>query len=71
MRKKFWELFRVHPDGYIEPLRLISIAGVQFGPGIRFGKSVLFGGINLSEYIGHDFEIDEKDGVAVLKSIYQ
>jgi len=69
-RKTYWELFKVNPDGSVEPKVRVQIGGVQFGPGVRFGRGVAFGGIDLTMYIGHDLEIDEKDGVSTITGIY-
>ncbi|MDD5432500.1 MAG: hypothetical protein PHO70_05895 [Candidatus Omnitrophica bacterium] len=69
-RITFWELFQSHPDGSIEPLHPIKIGGVQFGPGVRFSKGVSFGGIDLIQYIGRDFEVETENGVYVLKGVY-
>ena len=69
-RKSFWEIFKVYPDGSIEPLRSVRIGGVQFGPGVRFGKGVSFSGIDLTLYVGRDLQIEQVNGIATLKGIY-
>lgn len=69
-RINFYQIFKVNTDGSIEPLRLIRIGGVQMGPGVRFGKGVAFSGIDLSQYIGRDFAIEEQEGVFVIKGIF-
>lgn len=70
MRVNFWQIFVLHPDGSIEPIRRVRIGGVEFGPGVKFTKGVSFGGIDLSLYIGRDFDTEEQNGVLVLKGIY-
>lgn len=70
MRINFYQLFKINPDGSIEPLRLIRIGGVQMGPGVRFGKGVSFSGIDLSQFIGRDFEVENQSGVYVIKGIF-
>lgn len=70
VRKNFYSIFRIHPDTSIEPLRRIRIGGVEFGPGVRFTKGVAFSGIDLTSYIGRDFEAEEQTGVLVLKGVY-
>lgn len=69
-RLNFYQIFRINPDGSIEPLRIVRIGGVQFGPGVRFGKGVLFGRIDLSQYIGRDFQIEEQNGILIIIGIY-
>lgn len=71
MKKTFQEVFKVHPNGSIEPNKIIRVGGVQFGPGVKFGMGVTIGGIDLTVYAGHDLEIEEdSNGVGVLKGIY-
>jgi hypothetical protein len=69
-RINFYQIFRVNTDGSIEPLRMVRIGGVQFGPGVRFGGGVSFGGINLSQYIGRDFQVEDKDGILIVTGIF-
>ncbi|OHA51180.1 MAG: hypothetical protein A3A97_02820 [Candidatus Terrybacteria bacterium RIFCSPLOWO2_01_FULL_40_23] len=69
-RLNFYQLFRINPDSSIEPLRIVRIGGVQFGPGVRFGGGVSFGGIDLSTHIGRDFSVEEKEGITIILGIY-
>lgn len=69
-RVNFYQIFRMNPDGSIEPLRVIRIGGVQFGQGVRFSKGVSFSGIDLSQYVGRDFLVEDQVGVLVIKGIY-
>ena len=66
----FYQLFKVNTDGSIEPLVVVKIGGVQFGPGVRFGKGVSFSGIDLTQYIGRDFQVENQAGVFVIKGIF-
>lgn len=70
MRKAFYDIFFYHPDGSLEPIHQIQIGGVQFGPGVRFGKGVAFSGIDLSNYLGKDFEVEIEGGVWKLIGVY-
>ncbi len=70
MRINFWQIFKAYPDGSIEPIRRVRIGGVEFGPGVKFTKGVSFSGIDLSLYVGRDFETDEINGVLIIKGIY-
>ena len=69
-RINFYQIFRIGPDGSIEPIKTVRIGGAQFGPGVRFGKGVSFGGIDLSKYIGRDLHVEEQDGVLIITGIY-
>lgn len=69
-RINFFQIFRVNIDGSIEPLRVVKIGGVQMGPGVRFGKGVSFSGIDLAQFIGRDFAVEEQLDVLVIKGIF-
>lgn len=71
MRIKFEQLFRQYPDGGIEPIRRIRVGGVEFGPGVRFSGGVSFSGIDLTRFIGKDFEVEDQNGVLFLKGVYE
>lgn len=66
----FYQIFRINPDGSIEPIRVVRIGGVQMGPGVRFGRGVLFGNIDLTQYIGRDFQVEEINGILIITGIY-
>lgn len=70
MKIHFTNIFKVYPDGSIEPLRPVMISGVQLGPGVRFTQGVSFGGVDLSLYTQKDLEIENSGGVVVIKGIY-
>lgn len=69
-RLNFYQIFRINDDGSIEPLRIVRIGGVQFGPGVRFGGGVSFGGINLAQYVGRDFQVEDQNGILIIIGIY-
>ena len=66
----FFEIFKNNPDGSIEPIRTVRIGGVQMNPGVEFGRGVLFGAINLFDYIGRDFEVEDQNGLIIITGIY-
>lgn len=69
-RINFYALFRQYPDGSLEPIRTVRIGGIQFGPGVRLGKGVSFGDVDLVQYIGHDFSVEQNEGVSIIVGIY-
>ncbi len=69
-RTNFNLIFRINDDGSIEPLQPVRIGGVQMGPGVRFGRGVMFGGIDLSQYIGREFQTINENGVLVINGVY-
>ena len=70
MRVHFWDVFKINSDGSLEPIRRISVGSVQLGPGVKFGKGVLLGGIDLTQYVGRDIEVEDQSGIYNLKGIY-
>lgn len=69
-RLNFYQIFRINTDGSIEPLRIVRIGGVQFGPGVRLGGDVFFGGIDLAQYVGRDFQVEDHNGILIIIGIY-
>ena len=69
-RLNFHQIFRINSDGSIEPIRIVRIGGVQFGPGVRFGRGVSFGGVDLSQYVGRDFNVEEQNGILIIVGIF-
>jgi len=69
-RVTFDSVFRVNPDGTIEPKQTTRIGGVTISPGITFNKGVGVGGIDLTQFINHDLEITTDNGVIVITGIY-
>lgn len=71
VKKNFSKLFTEHPDGSIEPKSPIMIGSVRIGPGMRFSGSAIFNGINIFLFKGRDFEVEDQDGVNVIKGVYK
>lgn len=69
-RITFDSIFTQHPDGTLEPRQRIRVGGVEFGPGVRFSRGAAFGGIDFTNFIGRDFEVETDNGVLVIKGIY-
>lgn len=69
MRVAFHELFDTS-GGQIRPKQKVQIGGVQMTPGVMFGGGVSFGGVDLSQYVGHDLEVEYAGDVAVIKGVY-
>ena len=70
-RMHFNELFNVYPDGSIEPKYPLQIGGVFFGPGVRFGSGVSFAGIDFSLFKNNFFQVEEQNGIKIIKGIYK
>jgi len=66
----FYQIFRVNTDGSIEPLRPVRIGGVQMGPGVKFGRGVSFGGIDLFSFVGRNFRVEEQNGLLIITGIF-
>ena len=70
-RTNFNSIFQLNNDGSISPLQIIRIGGVQIGPGVKLGRGVLFGGIDLYNFIGREFETNQENEVLVINGIYE
>lgn len=70
MRQQFNQVFQEHNDGTIEPLRRVNINGVIFDRGVRFTSGVAFGGVDIHKFKGWDMEVDEVDGILIIRGFY-
>ena len=70
MRIPFDNVFIQHPDGTLEPRQRIRVGGVEFGPGVRFSRGVAFGGVDFTQFIGRDLEVETDGEVLIIKGIY-
>lgn len=60
MRLNFYDLFSVQ-NQMIQPKATVQLGAVTMGPGMSFSANggVSFGGVDLSQFIGKDFDIEE------------
>ena len=72
MRVAFSEVFRDNRDGSYTPFHKVKIGGLTVEPGeVRFTPGVLFSGVDIAHYVGHDLEVDQDAGGTVeIISIY-
>jgi hypothetical protein len=66
----FDTIFIRHEDGSIEPKQRLRIGGVTLGPGVKFNKGVSFSGVDFTQFIGNDFEVETDGDILVIKGIY-
>ena len=66
----FDTIFIKLPEGRIEPRQRIRVGGVTFGPGVSFSKGVILGGVDFTQFIDRDFEVETDKDVLVIKGIY-
>jgi len=69
MRKQFNELFTIQ-NGMVSPKVPIHINGVTMTPGVSFGNGVSFGGVDLTQFVGKDLEVENQNGVYLIKGVY-
>ncbi|OFX23756.1 MAG: hypothetical protein A2033_12940 [Bacteroidetes bacterium GWA2_31_9] len=69
-RVRFDELFQINSDSSISPKKRITIGGITMGPGVTFSRGVSFSGIDLTLYIGRDFQVDEKADTTEIIGVY-
>jgi len=71
MRVSFDEVFQTSPDGAITPKATVTIGGVTMGPGVTFTRGVVFSGVDIANYEGHDLEVEKQaDGAVVINGVY-
>lgn len=71
MRVSFDEVFQTSPNGTITPKSTVIIGGVTMGPGVTFTRGVVFSGVDIANYEGHDLEVDKQaDGSVVINGVY-
>jgi len=69
-RLHFFDVFSQNSDGSLTPKMMIKIGGVEFGPGVFFTPGVMFGGVNIFQYIGKDIAIEKQRDLSVIKGFY-
>lgn len=69
-RFTFDGIFSRNEDGSFSPRQTIRVGGVTLAPGVRFISGVAFAGIDFTQYIGRDFEVQIDNGVIVITGIY-
>ncbi|KKU12796.1 MAG: hypothetical protein UX98_C0004G0005 [Parcubacteria group bacterium GW2011_GWA2_47_26] len=70
-RLNFNAIFAQHlDDNTLEPKQRIRVGGVEFGPGVKFSHGVAFGGVDFSQFIGRDLEVETHGDILVIKGIY-
>lgn len=71
-RLNFDSVFTVHDDGAVEPRQRIRVGGVTLGPGVRFTRGVSIGGIDFTQFIDRELEVetDKDTGIIIITGIY-
>ncbi len=71
MRVRFDEVFNV-VDGKINPKGTVKIGGVTMSPGASVGANVKVAGVDLSQCVGKDLDIERHpDGTIEIKGTFQ
>lgn len=71
MRRKFYDIFKENPDGTLMAPLPVRIGTSTLGPAVRFGPGVFISGINLFDFKGTDIEVEEENGILVLRAFYK
>lgn len=69
-RLNFYDIFKINEKGMIEPLQIVRVGTLQFGPGVSLGGGVTIGKISLNQLIGKDLEVKEKNGILIVTGIF-
>lgn len=70
MRYPFNAVFQDKGNGSLSPLRLIRVGGVTMSSDVTMASGMSFAGIDFTQYIGHELEANEENGVLVITGIY-
>ena len=70
-RVTFNSVFTKNADGSLRPSQRIRIGGVELGPTVILRKGVAFGGVDFTEFINRDLEVETDGEVLVIKGIYR
>jgi len=70
MRTPFDAIFNRLQDGSYEPRQRVRIGGVTFGPGFHFNAGVVLSGVDFTQFIDHDLEVETDQDVLVITGIY-
>lgn len=72
MRRNFFDIFKKNEDGSLTPKKTIKIGGVVLGANsIKFSKGVIFAGLNIFDYYGRDLEVEQENGIIIIKGFYE
>lgn len=66
----FTSIFIDHGGNTIEPIQRIRVAGVTLSPGVRINRGTIIGGVDLTQFIGRDFEVETQKDILVITGIY-
>lgn len=69
-RVPFNTVFKLLPDGRIEPTQQIRVGGIVLSPGVILGPGQIIAGIDFTQYKKNDFEIAVDGPYLVIKGIY-
>lgn len=70
MRVPFTTVFIQNSDGSLNPRQRIRVGGVELDPMVRISSGVSFGGVDFTQFVGHDLEVEIDGEVFVVKGIY-
>lgn len=71
MRVTFDEVFQQNPNGSYSPRSTVKIGGVTMNPGVSFTPGVSFSGVDITQYVGRDLEVEKhSDGTIEVKGAY-
>lgn len=70
MRVPFDQIFTVTPEGQVRPKCVVQVGPARLTPAVAAGSGASFGGVKLTDLIGRELEIEEKDGIVILKGAY-
>ncbi|MFH0814492.1 MAG: hypothetical protein V1902_00140 [Candidatus Falkowbacteria bacterium] len=69
-RINFDSVFERRADGTLIPRQRIRVGGIELGLGVVFRRGVAFGGIDFTQFIGRELDVETDGDILVIKGIY-
>ncbi len=69
MRVPFSDVFATNPDGSFSTRSQVQIGSAALSQGASFRPGALFSGVDITQYVGHDLEVEHVGGVVVVRGV--
>lgn len=66
----FDDVFERLPDNAVKPRRKIRVGGIIISPGMIFRRGASFGGVDFTQFLGNELEVEPKEGALMITKIY-
>jgi len=70
MRVPFNTIFTAEANGTLTVANSFRVGGVTFQRGVIITSGQIIGSVDFTQYIGHDLEVTNPDGLYIITAIY-